>query len=344
MIAMASLDFLNATTTALDWLGTAAFAISGAIVGVRKRFDLFGVLFLSFVVAVAGGVMRDVLIGAVPLPRSAIHYFVIAMISGLITFSAMAVSRITSVRSCWWIRSGWRCFRWWDAKGDRLRHSSGHGRPARDVDRDRRRDGARCPERGNPVRPARGSLCAGRIGGRGRGRGRNRFGMPTLWTMLAAALCVFLRWMAIDRAGARLAAAVRVKEPERAAKAPAFAARISIRYMLARSGVKNEVGDQSVEFLGVFDHRPMAAAVHQDHAGIGDIGIEDQRVLVMHHAVVAAVDQQHGICDRARTSSGAKRVTGPPASMSRKLARCSGRASAASERALHKSGVAKVLS
>ena len=32
----------------------------------RKGFDLFGVLFLSFVVAVVGGMMRDVLIGAVP--------------------------------------------------------------------------------------------------------------------------------------------------------------------------------------------------------------------------------------------------------------------------------------
>lgn len=37
----------------LDWLGTIAFAVSGALVGVRKRFDLFGVLFLAFVVSVA---------------------------------------------------------------------------------------------------------------------------------------------------------------------------------------------------------------------------------------------------------------------------------------------------
>ena len=50
-------------------------------------FDLFGVLFLLFVVSVAGGMMRDVLIGAVPpVAITDIHYFVIAMIGGFITF------------------------------------------------------------------------------------------------------------------------------------------------------------------------------------------------------------------------------------------------------------------
>ena len=58
--------FLQHLTVLLDWVGTLAFALSGALVGVQKRFDLFGVLFLAFVVAVVGGMMRDVLIGAVP--------------------------------------------------------------------------------------------------------------------------------------------------------------------------------------------------------------------------------------------------------------------------------------
>lgn len=35
----------------LDWVGTLAFAFSGGLLGARKGFDLFGVLFLSFVVA-----------------------------------------------------------------------------------------------------------------------------------------------------------------------------------------------------------------------------------------------------------------------------------------------------
>ncbi len=78
---------LNNLVTLLDWVGTLAFALSGGLLGVRKGFDLFGVLFLSFVVAVAGGMMRDVLIGA--LPPAAItdtHYFMISIAGGLLTF------------------------------------------------------------------------------------------------------------------------------------------------------------------------------------------------------------------------------------------------------------------
>ena len=44
----------------LDLVGTFAFAISGATVGVRKRLDLFGVLTLAFAAATAGGIFRDV--------------------------------------------------------------------------------------------------------------------------------------------------------------------------------------------------------------------------------------------------------------------------------------------
>ena len=72
---------------AMDWAGTFAFALSGGLLGVKKNFDLFGVLFLSFVVAVVGGIMRDVMIGAVPPAAvTEIHYFVIAILGGLITF------------------------------------------------------------------------------------------------------------------------------------------------------------------------------------------------------------------------------------------------------------------
>jgi uncharacterized membrane protein YeiH len=71
----------------LDWIGTFAFAVSGGLMGVRKRFDLFGVLFLSFVVAVTGGIIRDLLIGAVPPAAiSEIHYFLIAIGGGVLTF------------------------------------------------------------------------------------------------------------------------------------------------------------------------------------------------------------------------------------------------------------------
>lgn len=50
----------------LNLTGTLAFAFSGAVVGQRRGMDLFGVLVLAFVTAVAGGTLRDLLIGAVP--------------------------------------------------------------------------------------------------------------------------------------------------------------------------------------------------------------------------------------------------------------------------------------
>lgn len=51
---------------ALDLAGTFVFGISGAIAAIEKRLDLFGVMVLAFVTALAGGILRDVLIGSVP--------------------------------------------------------------------------------------------------------------------------------------------------------------------------------------------------------------------------------------------------------------------------------------
>jgi uncharacterized membrane protein YeiH len=51
---------------ALDLIGTAAFAASGAWVAVRCRMDIFGVLVLGLVTAVGGGTLRDLLVGALP--------------------------------------------------------------------------------------------------------------------------------------------------------------------------------------------------------------------------------------------------------------------------------------
>ena len=53
------------STNQLFWLA-AAPALSGATLGVRRRLDIFGVLVLSFIAATAGGITRDLLIGATP--------------------------------------------------------------------------------------------------------------------------------------------------------------------------------------------------------------------------------------------------------------------------------------
>ena len=72
---------------AVDLLGTFVFALSGAAAGVKSRFDLFGLMALSFAAGNAGGITRDVLIGAVP--PAAINdwrYLGVCLLAGFVTF------------------------------------------------------------------------------------------------------------------------------------------------------------------------------------------------------------------------------------------------------------------
>jgi uncharacterized membrane protein YeiH len=76
----------------LDLCGTFVFALSGAMAGIKHRFDIFGVLVLSFAAANVGGITRDLLIGAVPPPGiSDWRYIAVPMLAGLITFYSGAV-------------------------------------------------------------------------------------------------------------------------------------------------------------------------------------------------------------------------------------------------------------
>ncbi|WP_323119902.1 trimeric intracellular cation channel family protein [Burkholderia alba] len=72
---------------AADLAGTAVFAVEGAVAAMRGGLDLLGVMVLSFVVALGGGVIRDLLIGATP--PNAIRdwrYPALAFVTGLLTF------------------------------------------------------------------------------------------------------------------------------------------------------------------------------------------------------------------------------------------------------------------
>ena len=51
----------------IDILGTFAFAVSGAFSAMEKKLDPFGVIILSFVTAIGGGTLRDLLIGDTPV-------------------------------------------------------------------------------------------------------------------------------------------------------------------------------------------------------------------------------------------------------------------------------------
>lgn len=53
--------------TIVDVLGIIAFAISGVMVGLRKKLDPFGILIVAFVTATGGGTLRDLLLGVRPI-------------------------------------------------------------------------------------------------------------------------------------------------------------------------------------------------------------------------------------------------------------------------------------
>jgi uncharacterized membrane protein YeiH len=80
-------DYATSTLLVLDLIGTFVFALSGAVVGVKRRLDIFGVLVISFAAGSAGGIMRDLLIDAVP--PAAIRdwrYMAASVVAGLLIF------------------------------------------------------------------------------------------------------------------------------------------------------------------------------------------------------------------------------------------------------------------
>jgi uncharacterized membrane protein YeiH len=71
----------------LDLIGVFAFALSGGLVAVRKRLDLFGVLVLAGATGLGGGVLRDLLIGFIPpIGISDWRLVATALAAGVVTF------------------------------------------------------------------------------------------------------------------------------------------------------------------------------------------------------------------------------------------------------------------
>ncbi len=70
----------------LDYLGTAAFAITGASKAIAHKADIFGILVLATVVGVAGGITRDVIFGRFPTAFSDPIYIGITVIVGITMF------------------------------------------------------------------------------------------------------------------------------------------------------------------------------------------------------------------------------------------------------------------
>lgn len=74
----------------MEMIGTIAFAISGALQGVRHQMDIFGVSVLGLITAVGGGTIRDVVIGQTPpaVFQNPIYAIVALIVSILVFFLA----------------------------------------------------------------------------------------------------------------------------------------------------------------------------------------------------------------------------------------------------------------
>lgn len=74
----------------MDLIGTIAFALSGSMIAIRKRMDIFGVNILGIVTAVGGGIFRDLLVGNVPPLTFRDPFFIlIAFITSNIAFCVL---------------------------------------------------------------------------------------------------------------------------------------------------------------------------------------------------------------------------------------------------------------
>lgn len=75
-----------------DILGTVSFAISGALVAIKARLDIFGIIFIGAITATGGGIIRDLLIGKIP--PSIFDKFYIFLIAALTAVTVFVVAEI----------------------------------------------------------------------------------------------------------------------------------------------------------------------------------------------------------------------------------------------------------
>ena len=89
---------VNTFLVVFDLTGTFVFALSGATAAVKHKLDAFGILVLCFAAATAGGITRDIMIGA--LPPAAIRdwrYLAVSILAGAIAFFAYPlINRLSS--------------------------------------------------------------------------------------------------------------------------------------------------------------------------------------------------------------------------------------------------------
>lgn len=91
----------------LDLFGTMAFAVTGAFKAVEHKSDIVGVLILSTITGVAGGVIRDIIFGKLP-PTAVINplYIIITISTGIVIFLLYPI-----------LKTHWNLFLKFDAVG-----------------------------------------------------------------------------------------------------------------------------------------------------------------------------------------------------------------------------------
>ncbi|MGN0298253.1 MAG: trimeric intracellular cation channel family protein [Lachnospiraceae bacterium] len=84
----------NTLIFTLEILGTIAFAASGAMVGVHKKMDIFGVCVLGVITACGGGMIRDVILGITPpnVFQNPI-YVIVATITSCVVFLTLYIHK-----------------------------------------------------------------------------------------------------------------------------------------------------------------------------------------------------------------------------------------------------------
>jgi len=81
----------------IDILGTIAFAISGVLVAMEKKLDIFGVFIIAFVTAIGGGTLRDILIGSTPVVWM-LNYTYIFVVLVAVIFAVLFVNQLKYLR------------------------------------------------------------------------------------------------------------------------------------------------------------------------------------------------------------------------------------------------------
>lgn len=83
----------------LDYLGTVAFAVTGASKAISHKADIFGIIVLATVVGVAGGIMRDVMFGRFPTAFSDPVYISLTVAAGIGMF--FLYSKLKNQMNAW---------------------------------------------------------------------------------------------------------------------------------------------------------------------------------------------------------------------------------------------------